>query len=81
MHNFMKTQIAKMMKKKDQKMKKILKYLMKGEMIMMKRQVVMKNHNNQINRKIILMIKIQRMMFLKNKEKIILNKQKKFLKL
>ena len=80
MHNFMKTQIAKMMKKKDQKMKKILKYLMKGEMIMMKRKVVMKNHNNQINRKIILMIKIQRMMFLKNKEKIILNKQKKFLK-
>lgn len=72
----MKTQIAKMMKKKDQKMKKILKYLMKGEMIMMKRKVVMKNHNNQINRKIILMIKIQRMMFLKNKEKIILNKQK-----
>ena len=80
MHNFMKTQIVKMMKKKDQKMKKILKYLMKGEMIMMKRKVVMKNHNNQINRKIILMIKIQRMMFLKNKEKIILNKQKKFLK-
>ena len=80
MHNFMKTQIAKMMKKKDQKMKKILKYLMKGEMIMMKRKVVMKNHYNQINRKIILMIKIQRMMFLKNKEKIILNKQKKFLK-
>ena len=80
MHNFMKTQIAKMMKKKDQKMKKILKYLMKGEMIMMKRKVVMKNHNNQINRKIILMIKIQRMMFLKNKDKIILNKQKKFLK-
>ena len=80
MHNSMKTQIAKMMKKKDQKMKKILKYLMKGEMIMMKRKVVMKNHNNQINRKIILMIKIQRMMFLKNKEKIILNKQKKFLK-
>ena len=76
----MKTQIAKMMKKKDQKMKKILKYLMKGEMIMMKRKVVMKNHYNQINRKIILMIKIQRMMFLKNKEKIILNKQKKFLK-
>ena len=76
----MKTQIAKMMKKKDQKMKKTLKYLMKGKMIMMKRKVVMKNHNNQINRKIILMIKIQRMMFLKNKEKIILNKQKKFLK-
>ena len=80
MHNFMKTQLAKMMKKKDQKMKKILKYLMKGEMIMMKWKVVMKNHNNQINRNIILMIKIQRIMFLKNKEKIILNKQKKFLK-
>lgn len=80
MHNFMKTQIVKMMKKKDQKMKKILKYLMKGEMIMKERKVVMKNHNNQINRKIILMIKIQKMMFLKNKEKIILNKQKKFLK-
>ena len=80
MHNFMKTQIVKMMKKKDWKMKKIRKYLMKEEMIMMKRKVVMKNHNNQINHKIILMIKIQRMMFLKNKEKIILNKQKKFIK-
>jgi hypothetical protein len=47
-----------MMMKKDWKMKKILKYLMKEEMIMMKRKVVMKNHNNQINHKIILMIKI-----------------------